>query len=167
MKKTTPFYTALALTGMIALSGCTFKPTTGHQLVAQPDGVSLRLAASVDRASAALETLASVEQARTPLANVSPVTDAPRELMRSISVEWAGPLEQIASRLAERVGYNFNVAGIRPPVPVVVTLNVVEKPVIDVLRDLGLQGGTRADVVVDADNRTVEVNYVSLFDESM
>lgn len=167
MKKTTPFYTALALTGMIAVSGCAFNNNTGHQLVAEPDSVSLRLAASVDRASAALETLASVEQARTPLANVSPVTDAPRELLRSISVNWVGPIEQITQRLAERVGYNFNVSGIRPPVPVVVTLNAVEKPVIDVLRDLGLQGGTRADVVVDAENRTVEVSYVSLFDESM
>lgn len=167
MKKTTPFYTVLALTGMIAVSGCAFKGNTGHQLVAEPDGISLRLAASVDRASAALETLAAVEQTRTPLATVSPVTDAPRELLRSISVNWVGPIEQITERLAERVGYNFNVAGIRPPVPVVVTLNVVEKPVIDVLRDLGLQGGTRADVVVDAENRTVEVSYVSLFDGSM
>lgn len=167
MKKTTPFYTALALTSMIAVSGCAFNNNTGHQLVAEPDSISLRLAASVDRASAALETLASVEQARTPLANVSPVTDAPRELLRSISVNWVGPIEQITQRLAERVGYNFNVSGIRPPVPVVVTLNAVEKPVIDVLRDLGLQGGTRADVVVDAENRTVEVSYVSLFDESM
>ena len=167
MKKTPPFYTALALTAMIALSGCAFKNNTGHQLVAEPDGISLRLAASVDRASAALETLAAVEQTRTPLANVSPVKDAPRELLRSISVNWVGPIEQITQRLAERAGYHFNVAGIRPPVPVVVTLNVVEKPVIDVLRDLGLQGGTRADVVVDAEKRTVEVSYVPLFDESM
>jgi len=167
MKKTTPFYTALALTGMIALSGCSWKPTTGHQLVAEPDGVSLRLAASVDRASAALETLAAVEQARTPLAAVSPVTDAPRELMRSISVKWAGPVEQITQRLAERAGYKFDVIGLRPPVPVVVTLNVVEKPVIDVLRDLGLQGGKRADVIVDAENKTIEVSYASLFDDEM
>ena len=59
MKKTTPFYTALALTGMLAVSGCALnKGNTGHQLVAEPDGISLRLAASVDRASAALETLA-------------------------------------------------------------------------------------------------------------
>ena len=167
MKKTTPFYTVLALTGMLAVSGCTFKNNTGHQLVAEPDGISLRLAASVDRASTALETLAAVEQTRTPLATVSPVTDAPRELLRSISVNWVGPIEQITERLAERVGYNFNVVGIRPPVPVVVTLNAVEKPVIEVLRDLGLQGGTRADVVVNAENRTVEVSYISLFDGSM
>jgi len=167
MKKTTPFYTALALTGMIALSGCSWKPTTGHQLVAQPDGVSLRLAASVDRASAALETLAAVEQARTPLASVAPVKDAPRELMRSVSIEWAGPVEQITQRLAERVGYTFDVIGLRPPVPVVVTLKVVEKPVIDVLRDLGLQGGQRADVIVDAENKTIEVSYASLFDDEM
>ncbi|TVQ81757.1 MAG: hypothetical protein EA357_12035 [Micavibrio sp.] len=166
MKKTTSFYTALLTVGMLAVAGCSWKPgNVGHQMVAEPDGVSLRLAASVDRASTALQTLAAVEQSRTPLASVSPVKDAPRELLRTVSVEWVGPIEPITQRLAERVGYKFNIIGLQPPVPVIVTLNTAEKPVIDVLRDIGLQSGQRADIIVDAELKTVEVSYRTLYGE--
>ena len=115
--------------------------------------------------STALETLASVEQTRTPLASVSPVDNAPRELMRSISVEWTGPIEPLTQRIAERAGYEFLILGMQPPVPVVINVKAVEKPVIDVLRDIGLQSGQRADIVVDAERKIIEVSYVSIYGE--
>ncbi len=166
MKKTTSIYTTLMMTGLLSVAGCSVNNSkVGHQLVAQPDSVSLRLAAAVDRASTALETLASVEQTRTPLASVSPVDNAPRELMRSISVEWTGPIEPLTQRIAERAGYEFQIIGMQPPVPVVINVKAVEKPVIDVLRDIGLQSGQRADIVVDADRKIIEVSYVSIYGE--
>ena len=44
-------------------------------------------------------------------------------------------------------------------VPVVVSVDVENKPVIDVLRSVGLQLGMRADIRVDAGRRTVELHY--------
>lgn len=129
------------------------------QLVAEPDGVALRLADAADRASTALETLASVEQARTPGAVVTSIPDAPAELRRTISVDWVGPIEPVAQRLADRAGYKFQTLGEKPPVPIVVSLKTVQKPVIEALRDLGLQSGRRADIVVDAQRRVVEIAY--------
>ncbi len=130
-----------------------------QQLVAEPDPVALRLSAAVDKASAALQTLASVEQARNPGVNLQMPPSAPAELRRIVSVDWTGPIEPIARSLADRAGYQMQIHGDRPPVPVVVSLVAREKSVVEVLRDIGLQAGQRADVVVDPDRRLVELNY--------
>lgn len=131
-----------------------------QQLVAEPDPVALRLASAVDKASAALQTLASVEQARNPGASIQAPPSAPRELRRTVSVDWVGPIEPIARSLADRAGYQMLVNGDRPSVPVVVSIQAREKSVVEVLRDLGLQAGQRADIVVDPSRRIVELNYV-------
>lgn len=129
------------------------------QLAAQPDAVGVMLADAADRVSTSLETLASVEYARTPGVAVAPVGDAPPELKRAITVNWVGPAEQIAKTLAERASYNFTTVGNAPPVPIVVSIDVENKPVIEVLRDLGLQLGLRGDIRVDGVAKSVELHY--------
>lgn len=144
---------------LLALSACAPVSKIDHQMVASPDPVSLRLAAAVDKASSALHTLASVEQARNPGAAVQAAPYAPQELRRTVSVDWVGPIEPIAKRLADRAGYEFQVNGDIPPAPVVVSVQAKQKTVVEVLRDLGLQAGLRANIVVDPEQRVVELNY--------
>ena len=129
------------------------------QIVASPDSVSLMLAESADRASNALETLAAVEKTRTPATQMSPVTNVPTELRRSITVNWVGPIEPIAKTLADRAGYGFLVLGSQPSIPVVVSIDAENSRVVDVLRDIGLQLGMRGDVKVDAKSKMVEIYY--------
>lgn len=138
--------------------------TVDRQMVAEPDPIGLRLASAVDRASAALQTLASVEQARNPAASVQAAPNAPQELRRVVSLDWNGPIEPVVRKLADRAGYKFQILGDTPPVPIVVTVRSVEKSVIDVLRDIGLQAGSRADIIVDAERRMVEINYAPIAD---
>jgi len=149
-------FASLLATG--ALTGCS-QYKVDQQLVAEPDPVALRLSAAVDKASAALQTLASVEQARNPGVNLQMPPSAPVELRRIVSVDWTGPIEPIARSMADRAGYQMQVNGDRPPVPVVVSLVAREKSVVEVLRDIGLQAGQRANVVVDPSRRLVELNY--------
>lgn len=131
------------------------------QLVATPDSVSAMLAEAADRASTALETLAAVEYSRTPTQSIAPINNAPVELRRAITVNWVGPIEPIAQTLADRAGYNFNIMGADPPVPIVVSIDAENRPVIDILRDIGLQLGQRGDVKVDSGQRVVEIHYPS------
>lgn len=152
--------------GLALTTGCS-QSTTGSskfssgspQIVASPDSVSAMLAESADRASTALQTLASVEAARTPAAAMSPVADVPIELRRAITVNWVGPIEPIAKTLADRAGYGFLVLGNEPAVPVVVSVDAENTRVVDVLRDVGLQLGRRGDVKVDARAKMVEIYY--------
>ncbi len=146
------------MTGVVGmLAACT--PRVNQQLVASPDPVALRLAAAADKASAALQTLAAIEQARNPGEAVQMPPDAPVELRRIISISWTGPIKPIVQQLADRAGYRLEVNGDRPPAPIVVSVNAREESVIEVLRDVGLQAGQRADIAVDPTHHLVELNY--------
>lgn len=147
---------------VLLLAACSSnQPIRGDHpnLVASPDKVSMMLADAADRASVALETLAAVEQARSPEVSVAPIEHAPPELRRAITVNWVGPVEPIALKLANRAGYAFQTIGTAPPVPLVVSIDVENTPVIDVLRSLGLQLGVRGDVRVDGRRKMVEIHY--------
>ena len=153
-----PIFLMLAC-AVFALAGCEKPIRPKPQVAAQPDKVSLMLAEAAEKTSSAMETLAAVEQARSPEVAIQPINNAPPELMRAMTVDWAGSVEPITKTLAERAGYNFAVVGTTPPVPVVVTLDVENQPVIEILRSVGLQLGLRGNIRVDARNRVVEIHY--------
>jgi hypothetical protein len=142
-------------------SGGNFVKAKNPQVAANPDKISVMLAESANRASRSLEKLAAIEQTRTPEASVAPVANAPRELQRGVTINWVGPAEKIAQKMANQAGYQFRVLGEKPPAPVVVSLDKDNARVIDVLRDIGLQLGTRGDVKVDAQARLVELQYAA------
>jgi defect-in-organelle-trafficking protein DotD len=149
----------------LALNACSspIYAAKNPQVVATPDKVSMMLADAADRSSNALQTLAAIEQQRTPAVAMAPIHNAPPELMRAITISWVGPIEPILKTLADRASYGFKIVGQAPPVASVVTLNVENKPVIEVLQNLGLQLGVRANVNVDAVNRVVELQYASQY----
>ncbi len=145
----------------LALSACADGPirVKDPQLVATPDKVDAMLAQAADKASSALETLAAVEQKRTPSASIAPVQGAPPELMRAITINWIGPADQIVYTLANRAGYKFQALGELPSTPVVVSIDVTNQPLIEVLRSIGLQLGARADIRVDSAAQRIELMY--------
>lgn len=155
--------TALITSVMLSLSACgsSVKHFSGSepQMVAEPDNVSAMLADAADRVATSMEKLAAIEHKRTPGIETAPVDDAPIELRRAISVSWIGPVEPMLQALADRSSYNFFVLGVAPPVPAVVSIDAENKPVIEVLRNIGLQLGTRADVHVDGNKKTIEIRY--------
>jgi len=152
------FGVALAALG---LSACTV-PDRNPQVVTSPDKVSLMMAQAADRAANSLQTLAAIEQAKSPGVAIQPITNAPPELMRAITLTWVGPPEQILKRLGDRAQYNVVTLGNRPPVPPVVNIDVQNRPIIEVLRDIGLQLGARADVKVDEARRIIELQYAPI-----
>ncbi len=136
------------------------------QVVADPDKVSAQLVQAADKASTALQTLATIEQTRTPNASTAPFDNVPVELRRAITINWVGPVESVAKTVANRASYGFSIVGEGPPTTKIVNLDVENKPIIDVLRAIGLQLGRSADIVVDANARMVELQYQSQIDPS-
>lgn len=150
----------LLITVMV-LGGCNYKRAEYRdpQVVAEPDKVSLMLAEAADKASDALQTLAAVEQSRSPAVAVQPIHNAPPELTRAMTITWIGPVEQLLKKLADRASYTFITVGDRPPSPLTVNIDAENETVIDLLRSAGLQLGVRADVKVDSTRRMVELHY--------
>ena len=164
MKKTAGLVVLAGLSMLVSACetmGSAFKPDPKRdpQVVASPDKVSLMLAESADKAANALRTLAAVEQAKSPGVHVAPIADAPTELSRAMTINWMGRADQLAKTLADRASYGFLVMGDEPPVPLVVNINATNQPVIDIMRDLGLQMGDRANLRVDSSRRMIELHY--------
>ncbi len=143
---------------LVALTACS-RNAPHPQLVAVPVQVTLRLALAADRAANALDTLASIDQVRTPTDLPPLAAGAPAELRRSVTVNWYGNVEPLLKMLADRASYRFLVTGNKPENALIVTVNVRNQPVIETLRDVGLQMGTRAQVKVDAAQQVIELNY--------
>jgi len=152
----------ISLMSALLLTGCeaaSIVRNDSPQVVASPDRVSLMLADAADKASTALETLAAIEQYNAPRVATQAPKDVPSELNRAVTIDWLGPVEQISKTLADQSGYRFVVLGDVPPVPVVVDIDVQNRPIIEVMRNIGLQLGRRADLKLDSARRVVEINY--------
>lgn len=146
--------------GCVALLVACDSTTTVTPIASSPDVVTAKLEQAADKASHALDTIAGIEQQRAPAS--PPIEDyngAPPSLTQPITIRWSGPIEQISKTLADRAGMRFRVKGAIPPVPLTVTVDVYQQPLIHVLRDIGLQAGQRADLAVDAPGGVVEIRY--------
>lgn len=149
----------LLIAAIFMVSACESLPQSDPQRVVEPNRIYLRLADAADRTAKAMDTLAAVEQAKSPAPVAQRIDNVPPELARTITINWVGPVAQVTRRMADRANYRFIELGDMPPVPIVINLDVVNTPIIDVLRDIGLQMNGRGSVVVDGQRRVVEVNY--------
>ena len=143
---------------LLAVSGCIEAPRPPPVAVSATDQAELQLTEAAIRAEAALTALARIESAGTPGADVPRLV--PPELLRRISLDWIGPLDILADRLAREAGYSFNAAGTPPVRPRIVEVRVSAKPLILVLRDAGIQAGSAANLAVDPDRRQIRLVWI-------
>jgi len=83
----------------------------------------------------------------------------PPELRRPVTLDWIGPLETLAETLARHAGYRFATTGVPPVRPLMAAVTAEDTPLIEVLRDTGLQAGSAATLVVNARDRTVRLDW--------
>ncbi|MDD4615516.1 MAG: DotD/TraH family lipoprotein [Alphaproteobacteria bacterium] len=135
----------------------------GAPIATQPDIVSIKLAQAADKAAKALDTIANIEQHKNPA--VPPLqkdlSSASPAMMQPVTVRWSGPIEQITRVLAEKAGMRFRSSGRTPGIPLVVNVDAYQQPILYILRDVGLQSGSRADLLVDQNEGVVEVRYAA------
>jgi defect-in-organelle-trafficking protein DotD len=147
---------------MLLLAACE-QTATVQPVATEPDIVTAKLAQAADKASNALDSIANIEQQRAPATPpMEDYNDVAPNLMQPITIRWSGPIEQITKTLSDRAGFQFRVKGRLPPTPLTVTIDVYQQPLIDVLRNIGLQAGDRADLAVDSHNGVVEIRYASI-----
>ncbi|MGB9151570.1 MAG: DotD/TraH family lipoprotein [Alphaproteobacteria bacterium] len=155
------FGAALLLAGCSEWNKTFDPPPTVKPIATEPDIVSVKLAQAADKASQSLDTIANIEQQKNPAVPPMPATyaNASPNIMQPVTLRWSGPIEQVSRTLAERAGLRFRVKGREPEVPLLVNLDVYQQPILQVLRDIGMQAGSRADLSVDTNEGVVEVRY--------
>lgn len=81
------------------------------------------------------------------------------DLQTKMSLDWHGPIEGALAYVAAHIGYKFIVSGQRPATPLFVHVKLLDRPVISVLREIGLQTGKSEGVNVDAPSRSISLIY--------
>lgn len=133
-----------ALSALTLLSGCATPPPPA------PVGV--------DPARAALE-LALARQADLPSHAVSAdAPAAPAAIGNTVTIRgYAGEAASLLARVAKARGMAFKVTGPQPHLPLLVTVDAKEQDFVDFLRDLSLQFGQRASLVLGQAH--IEIRY--------
>lgn len=124
------------------------------------DPAEIKLTEAAVSVSHSLRNLAEVQQAANPQAIIKTPPNPNTYGMGGLaSVDWSGPIEPFVSRLAAANGYHVRVLGVRPAIPVIVTVNAKDTPMGDILRDAGFQAADHATLVVLPRSRTIEIRY--------
>lgn len=157
----------MMLAGMVALSGCQTLdfgrdpvPKEGNGSAIDP--AEARLAEAALRAERALTRLAETRSAEADLRVPEIPRNTPPELLQRVSMDFIGPLEELARQLAAGAGYALVTAGRPPPAPVLVEIETKDAPLIHIFRDAGMQAAAQALLTVDAGRMTVRLDW---FDE--
>jgi hypothetical protein len=95
----------------------------------------------------------------TPLPTHVPLSEVPAALAQTITLSWNGSSDELASKIADAVGYKFIIAG-KPPVrPAVVTMVMDNEPAIWALQDLGVRVRDTAKVSVNPNSHEIDYTY--------
>ena len=143
------------------LAGCVSWMSEPPATVApvRTDPVEIRLVEAVERAERALASLARAVPAPDPELGLPDVRSVPSVLRAPVTLDWTGPVEALAEELARRAGYRFAEAGRPPARPLIVSVKANAQPLIAVLRDAGLRAGAAATLTVDAERRTILLDW--------
>ncbi len=139
------------------ISGCS---SPAKYRPSQPYLAGIKLSEAATTATHSLDNLAQIEQAIHPSAKILPPPNPDTYGMgMKASVDWYGPIQQVVSRVAAMTGYRFVILGRAPAIPILVTVVEHNKPLGEILQDIGYQAEKHADVVVFPASRTVELRY--------
>lgn len=143
------------------LGGCASTPRT--TVVSDP--AADRLASVAAGVQANLQSLAEAEQyERAGKRPGAPVLHAQIPGLTSVvTMPYHGPLEPAVTRLVAEAGARWQVkfVGRVPTLPIVVRLDGAPGTIGDKLYSIGVQAGTRADVVVDPEQQIIAVMYAN------
>lgn len=144
------------------ISGCAIGPQKEEKPAAQQPDQAL---------SMLHKTARSIEQSLTQLAEAEQyekMKQKPNEpriykqitgMEGVVTMPWQGTIEQAVSKLAGFSGYEVKFMGKPPTIPILVQIGREPATVSDHLRNIGIQAGSRADIIVDPKQKIVEVRY--------
>lgn len=75
------------------------------------------------------------------------------------SVSWTGPVEPILKKIAQATHYQLRVIGQRPNLPVLVSLEIHNQSIADILRDITYQVVLKANIALYPKSHTIELRY--------
>lgn len=128
------------------------------------DDATIKLAEAANSVSDSMLEMARVEKVITPphKDNTLTIPNA-HNLQARASVDWAGPIEEVTLRVAKAAHYRIRVLGKAPAVPVLISLNVKDESLAEILRNIDYQAGVKAYLHVYPNSQVVELRYAKIY----
>ncbi len=82
-----------------------------------------------------------------------------RGMEQMVTMPWRATLEPAVTKLASYSGFQVKFVGKPPVTAIFVQIGNAAATVSDHLRNIGIQAGNRADIIVDPNQKVVEVRY--------
>jgi len=150
----------LMIASIILISGCAGFTKQPIQQQHEEDASAIQLTEAAVSVSQSLSELAAIEKTATPASKLNNLTDpSTNNLPGAVSVDWSGPVEPLLTKLGAMSGYRVRLLGVKPAIPVIITLNAKETPLAHLLRDIDYQCGHRAKLLVYPSQKIIELRY--------
>ncbi len=151
----------LASTLMTACATTTYKkpPTNGPS-----DDASIKLAEAANSVSDSMMNMARVEKIILP-ANKDNTLTIPNayNLQARASVDWSGPVAELTGRVANAAHFHLRVLGQTPAIPILISLDLHDQSLAEILRNIDYQAGKKASIHVYPNSQVVELRYANIY----
>lgn len=94
--------------------------------------------------------------------NTAPLVTVRGGMGCKATLDWSGPIEPLLHEIARLTDYQVKILGNTPPIPVIVSINVENRVIADIVKDAGLQAGKRANLVVYPSSKIIELRYATV-----
>lgn len=124
------------------------------------DDATIKLAEAAVSVSDSMHEMARIEKVITP-PNKDNTLTIPNtyNLQARASVDWSGPIEELTDRIAKAAHYRVRVLGKTPSIPILISLNIKDQSLAEILRDIDYQASQKAFIHVYPNSQVVELRY--------
>lgn len=148
----------------LLISGCastTFKRPPYNN---PSDDASIKLAEAANAVSNSMLQMVKTEKVIIPpkVDNTLTIPNS-SNLQTHASVDWSGPIAELTEQIARAAHYNIRILGTAPAIPILVSLNLQDTSLADILRNIDYQAGNKASIHVYPNNKVVELRYVNIY----
>jgi len=155
----------LVLTTALFITGC----ASGRIYKKPPanlpsDDASIKLAEAANSVSDSMIDMARVEKIITPphKDNTMTIPNA-YNLQTRASVDWSGPIAEVTGRVAKAAHFRLRVLGQVPAVPILISLDLKDQSLAEILRNIDYQAGKKAYIHVYPNSEVVELRYANTY----
>ena len=128
------------------------------------DDASIKLAEAANSVSVSMLQMARVEKVIQPPTKDNTLTiPNAYNLQARASVDWSGPIAELTSRIAKAAHFRLRVLGQPPAVPVLISLDIEDESLAEILRNIDYQAGKRAYIHVYPNSQVVELRYAKIY----
>ncbi len=158
---------------LIATAGMTQGCTSPQTKEAEPVSAMSSIAADLREVAYSIkkenEQLALLEQENLKIngaiAPVQPDIEPSARLNKPITIKWTGGVEPLLTVISKDIDYKVftedYIEGQRPVVPKIIKISAYKERAYDVLKEIGWQLGSKTQLVVDENAKTIRLIYVS------